>query len=116
MPSYLLPRRISRSTNFWQSSTMYLIGASASPESAAFCFACATIPLAASTWHTAAPAAAAATVAPPVYAKRLRTFTLLPDLTASPMISENQSQFTACSGKRPVCLKPIGLRRKRRFP
>ena len=36
------------------------------PLSAIFCFAWATIPFDASTWHTSAPAAAAATVAPPV--------------------------------------------------
>ena len=37
--SYLLPRRISLSTNFTQSSTNHLIGASARPDDAAFSFA-----------------------------------------------------------------------------
>lgn len=62
--SYLLPRLISLSTNFTQSSTIHLIGASASPDDAAFSFAQVTIPLDASTWVTAAPALAAAHVAP----------------------------------------------------
>ena len=66
MASYVLPRRISRSTNFAQSSTIQRIGASARPEHLAFSFAQATMPFAASTWHTDAPAFAQATVAPPV--------------------------------------------------
>ena len=64
--SYRRPRRISRSTNFTQSSTIQRMGASASPEDWAFSLAQATMPLAASTWHTAAPAAAQATEAAPV--------------------------------------------------
>ena len=39
MASYFLPRRISRSTNFLQSSTIYLTSPSATSESAAFSFA-----------------------------------------------------------------------------
>ena len=58
--SYLLPRRISRSTNFWQSSTIQRIGASPSPEERAFSLAQFTIPLEASTCVTSAPAEAAA--------------------------------------------------------
>ena len=42
------------------------MGASSNPESLAFSLAQPTMPLAASTWHTLAPAAAQATVAPPV--------------------------------------------------
>ena len=49
-----------------QSSTSQRIGASPSPEDAAFSFAQPTMPLEASTWVTCAPAAAAASVAPPV--------------------------------------------------
>lgn len=64
--SYLLPRLISLSTNLTQSSTSHLIGASFSPELIAFSFAQVTIPLEASTCVTAAPAFAAARVAPPV--------------------------------------------------
>ncbi len=64
--SYLLPRRISRSTNLKQSSTIQRIGALDNPETAAFSFAHATIPLEASTCVTEAPALAAAKVAPPV--------------------------------------------------
>ena len=66
MPSYLLPRRISRSTNLVQSSTSQRIGASPRWEEAAFSFAQPTMPLEASTCVTAAPALAAASVAPPV--------------------------------------------------
>ena len=29
-------------------------------------------------------------------------------LAVAAMFAENQSQFTACSGKRPVCLKDVG--------
>ena len=64
--SYFRPRRISRSTNLAQSSTIQRMGASSSPELLAFSRAHWTIPRAASTWHTLAPAAAQATVAPPV--------------------------------------------------
>ena len=64
--SYRRPRRISRSTNLAQSSTIQRIGALSRPESLAFSFPHATMPLAASTWHTAAPAAAQATEAAPV--------------------------------------------------
>ena len=63
MASYLLPRRISRSTNLAQSSTIQRMGACSRPELLAAHW---TMPLAASTWHTLAPAAAQATVAPPV--------------------------------------------------
>ena len=66
MASYLLPRRISRSTNLAQSSTIQRMGACSRPELLAFSRAHWTMPLAASTWHTLAPAAAQATVAPPV--------------------------------------------------
>ena len=45
IPSYLLPRRISLSTNLVQSSTSHLIGASPSPEDMAFSLAQPTIPL-----------------------------------------------------------------------
>ena len=61
-----MPRRISRSTNLPQSSTIQRMGASPKPESLAFSLAQATMPLAASTWQTLAPALAQATVAPPV--------------------------------------------------
>ena len=64
--SYRRPRRISRSTNLAQSSTIQRTGACSRPESLAFSRAQDTMPLAASTWHTFAPAAAQATVAPPV--------------------------------------------------
>ena len=64
--SYVLPRRISRSTNLTQSSTSQRIGASFKPEETAFSFAQFTIPFEASTCVTCAPAAAAASVAPPV--------------------------------------------------
>ena len=56
-----------------------------------------------------APAAAAAKVAPPVYAKRFSTFTGRPALR---ILLPNQSQFTACSGKSPVCLKLKGFKLK----
>ena len=108
--SYLLPRLISLSTNFTQSSTIHLIGASASPDDAAFSFAQVTIPLDASTWVTAAPALAAAHVAPPVYANRFNT--LISFLGEFFISSLNQSQLTACSGNRPVCLKLNGFRLK----
>ena len=55
---------------------------------------------------TEAPAAAAATVAPPVYAKRFKTLTGLFEFLIR---SENHIQLTACSGKSPVCLKPRGF-------
>ena len=64
--SYFRPRRISRSTNLAQSSTIQRIGLSAKPEAFAFSLAQATMPFAASTWHTLAPAAAQATLAAPV--------------------------------------------------
>ena len=64
--SYLRPRRISRCTNFLQSSTIQRIGRSARPLEAAFSRAHCTMPLDASTWQTDAPAFAAASVAPPV--------------------------------------------------
>lgn len=49
--SYRRPRRISRSTNLAQSSTIQRMGASDRPEEAAFSRAQLTMPLAASTWH-----------------------------------------------------------------
>ena len=64
--SYRLPRRISRSTNLPQSSTIQRMGAFSRPEARAFSFAIWTMPLAASTWQTLAPPAAQAKVAPPV--------------------------------------------------
>ena len=66
MASYRRPRRISRSTNLAQSSTIQRMGASSRPEARALSRPQLTMPLAASTWHTEAPAAAQATVAPPV--------------------------------------------------
>ena len=66
MASYRRPRRISRSTNLAQSSTIQRMGRSSRPEDFVFSRAHWTMPLAASTWHTEAPAAAQATVAPPV--------------------------------------------------
>ena len=66
MASYFRPRRISRSTNLAQSSTIQRMGASSRWEDLAFSLAQDTMPRAASTWHTLAPAAAQATVAPPV--------------------------------------------------
>ena len=108
--SYLFPRRISLSTNFTQSSTIHLIGASASPEDTAFSFAHVTMPFEASTWVTAAPALAAAQVAPPVYANKFNTFiSFSGDFLIS---SENQSQLAACSGNKPVCLKLNGFKLK----
>ena len=63
-----------------------------------------------------APFTAAASVAPPVYAKRFNTLTGV----SSPFLIRfsfsvfirfpNQSQFVACSGKRPVCLKLNGFK------
>ena len=105
IPSYLLPRLISLSTNLTQSSTSQRTGASESPDAAAFSFAHVTMPFDASTRVTLAPADAAASVAPPVYAKRFKTFT---GLFAFFIFSPNQSQFTACSGKSPVCLNLNG--------
>ena len=64
--SYLRPRRISRSTNLAQSSTIQRMGLSSRPEERALSLAHCTMPFAASTWHTDAPAAAQAMVAPPV--------------------------------------------------
>ena len=64
--SYRRPRRISRSTNLAQSSTIQRMGASSRPELLAFSRAQLTMPRAASTWHTEAPAAAQAMVAAPV--------------------------------------------------
>ena len=64
--SYRRPRRISRSTNLAQSSTIQRMGAFSRPELLAVSRAQLTIPLAASTWHTEAPAAAQATEAAPV--------------------------------------------------
>ena len=63
---YRLPRRISRATNFMQSSTIQRQGRSARPLAAAFSRAQATMPLEASTCVTEAPAARQASVAPPV--------------------------------------------------
>lgn len=113
MASYLFPRRISRSTNLTQSSTSHRTGAFSRPEERAFSFAHATMPLEASTWVTCAPAAAAASVAPPVYAKRFKTLTGRCEFFISP---ENQSQFAACSGNNPVCLKLKGFRLKVSVP
>ena len=64
--SYLRPRRISRSTNLAQSSTIQRTGAPSRPDRRAFSRAQDTMPRAASTWHTDAPAAAQARVAAPV--------------------------------------------------
>ena len=64
--SYRRPRRISRSTNLAQSSTIQRMGADSKPELFAFSLAQLTIPLAASTWQTEAPAAAQAMEAAPV--------------------------------------------------
>ena len=64
--SYRLPRRISRCTNFTQSSTIQRQGRSARSLAAAFSRAQATMPLLASTCVTDAPAARHASVAPPV--------------------------------------------------
>ena len=50
------------------------IGLSDNPEEATFSFAHVVIPFELSTWHTDAPAAKHATVAPPVYANRFNTF------------------------------------------
>ena len=83
------------------------MGLSDSPEATAFSRPQATIPLEASTWVTCAPAAAQARVAPPVYPNRFSTLTGRP---ACRIIAVMASQFTACSGNRPVCLKPMGLR------
>ena len=66
MASYLRPRRISRSTNLAQSSTIQRMGAVSNPDALAFSLAHWTIPLAASTWQTFAPAAAQAALAAPV--------------------------------------------------
>ena len=66
MASYRRPRRISRSTYLAQSSTIQRMGLSSRPEAFALSRAHCTMPFAASTWHTLAPAAAQATVAPPV--------------------------------------------------
>ena len=107
MASYLRPRRISRCTNFLQSSTIQRMGLSARPEEAAFSRAHWVMPLEASTWHTLAPAAAAASVAPPVYANRFKMLTGRPAARTFSMI---KSQFAACSGNRPVCLKAMGFR------
>ena len=71
------------------------------------------MPLAASTWQTLAPAARAATVAAPVYAKRFRTLT---GLSEPRILRMMKSQFAACSGKMPVCLKFMGLTLKRSSP
>src|SRR5690606_31826016 len=106
--SYFLPLLISRATNFTTSSTMNLTSLSARPDRARFSFALVTIPLEASTWQTSAPACAAATVAPPVYANRFSTLTLWPSLPARFILAAIHFQLTACSGKRPVCLKPVG--------
>ena len=64
--SYRCPLLISRSTNLAQSSTIQRMGASLTPEEAAFSLPQATMPFAASTWQTCAPALAQATVAAPV--------------------------------------------------
>ena len=84
------------------------------PEDVAFSLAHAMIPLDASTCVTCAPAAAHARVAPPVYAKRLRTFIcLLASFSLAFFIMpENQSQLAACSGNIPVCLKLKGFKLK----
>ena len=65
--------------------------------------------LAPSTWHTVAPALRHTTDAAPVYPNRLSTLTCLP---APSMSRDILSQFTACSGKSPVCLKPMSLSEK----
>jgi hypothetical protein len=66
MPSYLLPRRTSRATNLRASSTIQRIGLSAMPAKAALSRAKPTDFLEASTWVTAAPAAAQTSEATPV--------------------------------------------------
>ena len=104
--SYLFPLRISLLTNFTTSSTIYLTGFSDKPDDAILSFAHVVIPFELSTWHTDAPAKAHATVAPPVYANKFSTFIFLFEFLILFII---QSQFTACSGNNPVCLKPIGF-------
>ncbi len=66
MPSYFEPRRTSRCTYFRASSVIQRTGRSARPESSAFSRAQATARLEASTWVTAAPAAAITRLATPV--------------------------------------------------
>ena len=95
------------------SSVIQRTGLSESPLSRAFSLPHSTMFLTASRWQTLAPAAAQASVAPPVYANRLSTFISRP----APVMSFLQSsQFTACSGKRPVCLNPVGFTRNVRSP
>src|SRR5688572_1369309 len=97
------------------------MGAFPSWLSAAFSRHHFTMPSAASTWHTVAPAFAAATVAAPVYPKRFSTLTeressrgaaLAAFRPLAPRAAEIfvviHSQFTACSGNNPVCLKEVG--------
>ena len=43
-------------------------------------------------------------------------FSTLTGRPALRIMSAIRSQFTACSGNRPVCLKPMGFRRKRSSP
>ena len=81
------------------------------PERRAFSPARSTMPFAASTCVTSAPDLAHATEAPPVYAKRFKTFTFSSgraDMRAA-MSERMASQLTACSGNSPVCLKPMGF-------
>src|SRR3712207_3052234 len=111
--SYLFPRLTSLSTNLNTSSTINLTFLSLNPDNSKFSLAQFTIPFAASTWHTSAPALAQATLAPPVYANRFKTFI---GLFALDIFSIIQSQFAACSGNRPVCLKPVGFILNVSFP
>src|SRR3989338_637190 len=63
----------------------------------------------ASTCMTCAPFFAATMLAMPVYPNKFRTRGLFKALTHS----SSHSQFAACSGKTPVCLKPVSRIEKR---
>ena len=112
MASYLLPLLISLLTNFTTSSIKNLTGLSFNPDDTTFSLAHSIIPFELSTWHTDAPADKHATVAPPVYANKFRTFI---GLLLFEILLIIQSQLTACSGNNPVCLNPIGFILKVKF-
>ena len=106
IPSYFVPRFISRMTNFLASSIIQRTCFLSSPEINAFSFAQVIAVFDPSTCVTSAPAERAANVAPPVYPKR---FKILSGLHAFLITLPVHCQFGSCSGKTPVCLNAVGL-------
>ena len=126
IPLYLRPRFTSRRANFNASSTIQRTPSS--PDASIFSRAHDTTGFTESTCVTDAPALPAASVAPPVYANRFSTCTAPETFspgrpataTANPgfpfpadvsatlcTCPAMNSQFAACSGKIPTCLKAV---------